>query len=70
MRVFKAFGTKGSVVAETARDAAIAFFEEHPSARKCDVCEGYLENGRFILVLGKGAGFRADGITKKMVHSL
>ena len=47
---FQAYASKhGSVVKDTAYTAAVAFFEEFPKARKCNVIEGK-DDGFFFTV--------------------
>lgn len=49
MKAFKAYGTDAHVTASTPRAAALRFFNEHPTKRKCNVVEGTVD-GRFFTV--------------------
>ena len=47
VKVFKASGNAGHVTRETAKEAAIAYFEEFPKSRKCNIIQGEIE-GEFL----------------------
>jgi hypothetical protein len=71
MKAFKAFGSKGSFVADTAKEAALGFFEKFPSSRKCDIREGEYEDGFFTIAISRtDNSIKLNDITKKMVVDL
>lgn len=50
MKAFQAYGTdQARVTRPTAKEAALAFFEQNPMKRKCDVVEGE-KDGDFFTV--------------------
>ena len=55
IKAFKAYGKAGYVTRETAKQAAITYFEEFPSSRKCNVIEGCIEGEFFIVTHGKAS---------------
>lgn len=71
MKAFRAVNNKGSFIAESAKEAAIGFFNKFPTARKCDIREGEYEDGFFTQALGRNiSSFRMDDVTKKMIADL
>lgn len=71
MNVFRADSNKGSFIGETAKEAAIGFFNKFPTARKCDIREGTYEDGFFTLAISRNStNFRMNDVTKKMIDSL
>lgn len=50
MNKYQAY-SKGAIskIAENPRGAALAFFESNPNKRKCNIIEGKLEGGFFVV---------------------
>ena len=53
-RATGANGTRARTLA-TPRDAALAFFETNPKARKCNVIEGWTDGVCFTIVFGRAS---------------
>ena len=75
MKAFQAHASGGfSVTRPTARQAAVAFFEQFPNKRKCDVIAGTTD-GRFFtiqvqLCKRSGGPKRWTDVTQKTAHDL
>jgi hypothetical protein len=70
---YRAYGAKGSfsLAAKTARRAAEAFFEAHPSRRKCNVIQGVSEGGFFTTAYTRGNWpLSYKDVTRQTVASL
>lgn len=73
-KAFQATGKAGSVVRQTAREAAVAYFESFPTSRKCNVVEGHTDGPFFVITYGR----KSEGkwplsfkdVTKKQAHTL
>lgn len=71
MNAFQARGTNGSVIAPTAKEAAILFFAEYPKARKCDINEGTQDGRFFEVAYGRNVTtLKLKDVTKKMIDTL
>lgn len=71
MNTFKASGNAGSTFGKTAKEAALAYFEEYPKSRKCDVSEG-IQDGIFFTIaygIGKKSPTIRD-VTKKQAMAM
>lgn len=74
MKAFQAYAGGSSVTRETPKQAAMAFFEQNPGKRKCNVVEGTVD-GRFFTVkygrasMGEWPQSFKD-VTKKMAATL
>ena len=55
MRSFQAYSNGRTVTAETAKGAALAFFERFPTARKCNVIEGQQDGHFFTVTYGRAS---------------
>lgn len=74
MKAYRASSKHGGITAATPQQAAQAFFDKFPTARKCNVHEGESEGGFFTIRLSLLAGApRAQSwkdVTKKQIASL
>lgn len=74
MKAFQAYATGGTnVTRPTANEAAVAFFEQNPSKRKCDVIEGELDGHFFTICYGIGREGKPKSwrdVTKKTAQAL
>lgn len=71
MKAFRADGAKGFFIADSAKQAAIGFFNKYPAARKCDIREGDYSEGFFTLTISRNSSqYKADNVTKKMINDL
>lgn len=52
---FKAYGNAGTVYADTAKQAAIDYFEKFPKSRKCNITQGKLEGEFFVVAYGRAS---------------
>lgn len=56
MKAFQAYASGGkATVRATPREAAMAFFEENPSKRKCSVLEGTVDGHFFTIRYGRAS---------------
>lgn len=56
MKAYQAYAEGvATVVRGTPREAAVAFFEQHPRKRKCRVIEGTLDAGFFTVRYGRAS---------------
>lgn len=70
MKAYQAYGKAGRVTRDTARAAAVAYFEAFPTSRKCDVIAGH-DDGEFFRVYYAGRAPESyRGITKKTAVGL
>lgn len=52
---YQAYSKHGARTAETPREAALAFFDAFPSARKCDVIQGETDGHFFTVKYGRAS---------------
>lgn len=74
MKSYQAYASGAkSVTRNTPQEAAVAFFEENPKKRKCDIIEGVHGDGFFTVAYGqrsKGEWPKSwKNVTKKDAHS-
>lgn len=55
MKAFQAYGPAGKVTRDTAKQAAVAYFETFPRSRKCDVIEGTVDGHFFTIRYGRAS---------------
>lgn len=56
MKAYQAYGSGGAkVIKPTPREAAMAFFEQNPGKRKCDVVQGELDGHFFTVRYGRAS---------------
>lgn len=55
MKAFQAYGNAGKVIRDTAPDAAVAYFEQFPNSRKCNVIEGTVSDNFFTVRYGRAS---------------
>lgn len=70
---FQAYASGDRCTRETAREAASEFFKQFPNRRKCNVTEGKIDGGFFVVALSfdpKVRGRSFKDVTKKMVDTL
>ena len=74
VKAFKAHGKAGHVTRETAKAAALAFFAEFPSSRKCNIIQGEIDGGFFFVTYVKSSNgewpMSYKDVTKKTVHQI
>lgn len=74
MQAFQAYATGGtSVVKDSPKDAAIAFFEQNPGKRKCSVIQGKQDGHFFTVAYGLARGGMPSSwkdVTKKTAQDL
>jgi hypothetical protein len=75
MKAYRASDSKGSgFTALTPKQAAIKFFTNFPTKRKCDIIEGESKDGFFTVTFGRASEGQwpqqYKEITKKMIDSL
>jgi hypothetical protein len=74
LKAFQAYATGGSrVTRPTPREAAVEFFEQNPSKRKCNVTEGETDGQFFTVKLGLSRKCKTqswEDVTKKTAQEL
>lgn len=50
---FQAYGKAGQAIAETAKQAALKYFELYPSSRKCNIIQGEQDGHFFTVTYGR-----------------
>jgi hypothetical protein len=56
MKAYQAYAKGDRTTAEASpRAAAVAFFEQHPTRRKCDVIEGTIDGAFFVVSYGRAS---------------
>ncbi len=73
-KAFQAYSPHGTCVAATPKEAAKRHFTLYPSARKCNVTEGYDDGFFFTVVYGRKSDGEWPGrwkdVTKKTIETL
>lgn len=68
---FQAHAQGDQVVGDSAKEAAIKFFQNFPNRRKCNIIEGKADGFFFSVEYGPGCSPRSfKDITKKMIDTL
>lgn len=71
---FQAYGTAGRVTRDNPRAAAMAYFEQFRGSRKCNVVEGRIEGGFFVVAYGRASTgswpYSEHDVTKSRAASL
>ncbi len=74
MKAYQAYATGGTkVIKDTPKEAAVAFFEQNPGKRKCNVIEGTVDGHFFTVAYGISTGQRPASwkeVTKKRAIEL
>ena len=70
MKAYQAYSSRGQVTAETPCDAAAAFFDKFPTARKCDIVEGEKDGAFFTVAYGRISPKSWKDVTKKTAATL
>jgi hypothetical protein len=74
MKAYQAFGKAGRITKETPRKAAMAYFEQFPSSRKCDVIQGETDGPFFRVTYGRSSNGEwpesYKDVTKKTASTL
>lgn len=71
MKAFQAYATGGiKVTKETAREAAVVFFDQNPGKRKCNVVQGELDGHFFTVKFGRTSPQSWKDVTKKAAQDL
>lgn len=52
---FQAYGKAGRVTKATPRQAAMAYFQQFPTSRKCDIVEGETDGNFFTVKYGRAS---------------
>lgn len=55
MKAFQAYGNGSRVTGSTPMEAAVAFFEQNPNKRKCNIVEGTLDGHFFTVRYGRAS---------------
>jgi len=74
MKEFQAYGNAGRVTKSSPRQAALAYFEQFPSSRKCNVVEGKTDGHFFTVTYGRTSNGEwpqsYKDVTKKTANNL
>jgi hypothetical protein len=74
MKAYQAYGKAGRVTKPTPRQAALAYFDQWPTSRKCDVIQGETDGNFFTVKYGRASNGdwpeSFKGITKKTASEL
>ena len=71
-QAFQAWGNAGKVTKDTPQQAAQAYFQAFPKARKCNVIQGEQDGGFFVVRYGRASlgdwPTSYKDVTKKQAH--
>lgn len=68
---FQAYAESNNCTHETAQGAVIAFFQQFPKRRKCNIIEGKIDGSFFSVAYGPNNRPRSfKDVTKKMIDTL
>lgn len=71
---FRAYGKPGYVTRNTPKEAALAYFAEFPTSRKCDIQEGMLDGVFFTVTYNLHVGgvkpLRFKDVSKKTANTI
>lgn len=74
MKSYQAYHDRDSVIAETPRAAAAAFFDAYPRRRKCNIIEGVKDGYFFTVTYGRSSEgnwpLSLKDVTKKQIPTL
>lgn len=70
MEAFQAYAKDARTTAESAKAAAVLFFQTYPSKRKCDVIAGETDGHFFTIRFGRTSPQSFKDVTKKTAELL